>query len=93
MEGNRYHGDFIWEMEGQVSCNGGRREILKPEITLSSVQDRLWIGDSVETKVEAEGTGAGEGLERVSATTFSGPGACWLTEPGIADRRTRVEKL
>ena len=40
-------------------------------------------GDGKETRLEAEGgetrEGAGEGLERVSATTFSGPGM-WTTE-------------
>ena len=37
--------------------------------------------DGGKTKAEAEGAGAGagEGLERVSATTFSGPGM-WTTE-------------
>ena len=33
-------------------------------------------GDGGETRAEAEGGVAGEGLERESATTFSGPGMC-----------------
>ena len=41
------------------------------------------VGDNGETSVEVEGKGAGEGMERVSATMFSGPrdmdvGACEL---------------
>ena len=30
-------------------------------------------GEGRETRAEAEGVGAGKGLERVTATTFSGP--------------------
>ena len=66
--------------EGQESCIRGRREKLKP--------GTLEIDESGETKAEAEGeetgagTGAGEecgeecgeGLERASATKFSGSG-------------------
>ena len=66
--------DFISETEGQVSCNGGRREISKPGLTGSSVQDGGWDRDVGETKAEADVDEAGDGLERVSATTFSGPG-------------------
>ena len=68
-------------MEGQEICKGGRRETSNP--------DMLEEGKNGETKAEAEGEEprAGmeavetsvDGLERVSATTFSGPGK-WPTE-------------
>ena len=67
--------------EGQEICNGGRRETSNPDTSEE--------GGKGETKAEAEGEepGAGmeavetsvDGLERVSATTFSGPGT-WTTE-------------
>ena len=67
--------------EGQEICNEGRRETSNP--------DTLEEGRKGETKAEAEGEepGAGmeavetsvDGLERVSATTFSGAGS-WTTE-------------
>ena len=38
-----------------------------------------WGGEFGETKAEADGGGMGEGLERASATMFSGPGT-WTTE-------------
>ena len=69
-------------MEGQVICNGGRREISKPEITGMSEKGGdgdNWGGEFGETKAEADGGGMGEGLERASATMFSGPGT-WTTE-------------
>ena len=66
---------------GQKICNGGRRE--------TSIPDTSEEGGNRETKAEAEGEepGAGmeavetsvDGLERVSATLFSGPGT-WTTE-------------
>ena len=76
----------ISETERQVSFNGGRRETLKPEITGLSKEGRRESWDGVdrvgeswdeverETKEEAEGERTGEGLDRASATTFSGPG-------------------
>ena len=67
--------------KGQEICKGGRRETSNPDTSEE--------GGNGETKAEAEGeeTGAGkeagetsvDGLERVSATTFSGPGT-WTTE-------------
>ena len=67
--------------EGQEICNRGRRETSNP--------DTLAEGGNRGTKAEAEGEepGAGmeavetsvDGLERVSATTFSGPGT-WTME-------------
>ena len=64
--------------EGQVICNGGRREMSKPEITGTSEEGGdgdNWGGEFGETKAE----GDGEGLDRASATMFSGPGT-WTTE-------------
>ena len=67
--------------EGQEICNEGRRETSNP--------DTEEEGRNGETKAETEGeeTRAGmvagersvNGLERVSATTFSGQGT-WTTE-------------
>ena len=67
--------------EGQEICNGGRRKTSNPDTSEE--------GGNGETKVEAEGEEAGagmeagersvDGLERVSATTFSGPGM-WTME-------------
>ena len=68
-------------MKGQEICNGGRRETSNPDTSEE--------GGQGETKAEAEGeeTRAGmdagerpvDGLERVSATTFSGP-RTWTTK-------------
>ena len=67
--------------KGRRSAKEGRRETSNPDTSEE--------GGNGETKAEAEGeeTGAGkeagetsvDGLERVSATTFSGPGT-WTTE-------------
>ena len=76
------------------------------EVRETSNPDTSEEGDNGETKAEAEGeeTGAGmeagetsvDGLENVSATTFSGPGT-WTTQPGrrgvVAGGRTMAEKL
>ena len=61
-----------------MSCNRGRRDILKPGITGPSEEDgdgarEGWKGEVGETKAEAYREGSGEGLERASDTTFSGP--------------------
>ena len=75
--------DLISDMVGQVRCRGGRRETSNLEKTGSVGKGVGEDGDSEETKAEAEGEqtseGAGDGLERVSATTFSGQGM-WTTE-------------
>ena len=78
---------FISWMEGKESCNGGRREKSKPGTVEKD--------GSGETKAEVEGEettagiGAGEetveGLKRVSATMFSGPGR-WTMELVNSDR-------
>ena len=62
---------------------GGRRETSNSEKTGSEASGGEKEDEGGETRVKAEGEGAGgragEGLERVSATTFSGPGT-WTTE-------------
>ena len=61
-----------------MSCNGGRRDIINQGSRVSSEEDRDgaregWHRELGETKAEADAEGSGEGPERVSATTFSGP--------------------
>ena len=43
--------EHISEMEGQVSCNGGRREISNPEIRGASKEDRDGAGESKDEVV------------------------------------------
>ena len=72
---------FMFWTEGQEICNEGRREPSNPDTSEE--------GGYGETKAEAEGEepGAGmevvetsvDGLERVTATTFSGSGT-WTIE-------------
>ena len=51
--------------------------MVKPEITGTSAEGgdkNSWAGEAGETKAEADGESMGEGLDRASATMFSGPG-------------------
>ena len=70
--------DLISATDGQVSCKGGRRDTSNLEKTGSEVNGGGMDGESGEARAEAEGGLIGEraeeGLERVSATTISGPG-------------------
>ena len=62
-------------MEGQVICNQVRREMSKPKITIMSKGGGESLdGGTEETKAEVDEEDMREGLERASATMFSGPG-------------------
>ena len=78
----------ISETEGQVIMEVHRKETSKPDITGSSEEDgdrvrenwdgvdgvgENWNGVDGERKAEADGERTEEGLDRASATTFSGP--------------------
>ena len=79
--------------EGQECCIRGRREISKPGITGLSEDDGSRETGKSKAEVEGEeteagaGAGSDEGVERVSATTFSGPGT-WITELTNWSQRT-----
>ena len=67
--------------EGQEICNGGRRETSNPDTSEEGGNGKSRAeaeGEEPRAGMEAVETSV-DGLERVSATTFSGPGM-WTTE-------------